>query len=275
MELFVYICPKIIMSLLKKIPQIVLCLLVSASYASPFMRCPKVNNALPNELIQFYANYAANSLFTFNFVDYHDKIPAQSTFLSEDAWRDYASLLIKTQFLAKIDKYHLISSAYFKKPADILSHQDKFWQVQVPIVVSLRSMNDVQRTPQNLTLTLQQTNQTPNYCGLQITHIKFQPLLKNNYMDNAVDTFFFPAYVKPQTLDANKINDLEIITAVNTWLVKHPASNSSKLTDSLFIIKKGMEGNTNFWKVQVSHNTFVKVTNDSGKPSEFNFKLKN
>ena len=127
--------------LLQKYLVLILLFLMTTAYSTPMSTC-KTGEPISNSVIEYYANSALNSIFSFNFIDYKEKIPSFNEYLNEDAWKEYLRVINDSHLSDDLIKEKLLVNAYFKTPAQVVNQNGKVWQVKAPIVINLQSATE-------------------------------------------------------------------------------------------------------------------------------------
>jgi len=253
------------------------------SYALPASLCKTGDKGeLDNTVIEFFANLSINSLFTFNFVNYKEQLSDNSDLLSSNAWAQYNDYLNKLTLLKQVVDQKLVLASYFKINAKVLSKNDNSWQINVPFILNSQSASNNTMMTINATMTLEQNNKQPINCGLQVTTIQFNPEIKTSFFKNlfGIGDINIPyqenapvAMAEVTDLKQPVMNDIAVITAANTWILKQNL-NPSLLNGPLIILQKGILQDKFAWKIKLNNATML-VTRSTSSPYGLDFKISN
>ena len=264
-------------------PCLILVFTTSMSYGLPFSLCKAGNkSALTDATIQYFANSTINSLFTFNFVNYN-KLPNQSHLLSVDAWNKYTDYLNQSGLLKAVVAKRLLIGSYFNSISEITSKKDGVWQVNDPFIFVSQSANHLDFQPLIATMTIVFNDKQTYDCGLTVTEIQFTPDISLSIFDK-IKSWMGSTQLPYQGINAiiqnpkdemdlkqPSISDTDVITAVNTWLIKQPNFKPSMLNAPLIIIQKGILQDRFAWKIQVNKDMTVLVTRNNNSPYGLDF----
>ena len=103
-----------------------------------------------------WANQAAISSFSYNFVNYTDELQAASTYFTPDGWQQFVQALNDSGNLDQVKNKKLIVSAVATRAPIILQKgilNGRFsWRIQMPILVTYQSASEF--TQQNIVVTM-------------------------------------------------------------------------------------------------------------------------
>lgn len=103
-----------------------------------------------------WANQAAISAFSYNFVNYRDELQASSGYFTSEGWQQFLDALQQSNNLAQVKAKKLIVSAVATRAPIILQKgvlNGRFsWRVQMPILVTYQSASEF--TQQNNVVTM-------------------------------------------------------------------------------------------------------------------------
>ena len=230
---------------------------MTTAYSMPMSLC-KTGEPLSNQAVEFYANSALNSIFSFNFVNYKEKVPSSNEYLNEDAWKEYIRFINNTQIANDMKIKKLIVSSYFKTPAQILNQTTRSWRVKAHIFINLQSAAEYVNARNTVTLEIVQDLGQSINCGLKIAHILFVPspsktiLLDTNFDDRyipykAIGESKLP--VNPNDLKQPVFDDTSLITAVNLWVLKQPNLDLSSFNHPITISQAGVLDDRYAWRL--------------------------
>ena len=111
---------------------------------------------MPTSALLLWANQAATSAFTYDFVNYRQALQGASEYFTPDGWRDFLNALTGSNNLnAVITKKLVVSSTATGAPVVLqqgLLNGTYAWRVQMPMVITYQSASQVAQ--QNATVTM-------------------------------------------------------------------------------------------------------------------------
>ena len=263
---------------LKLFSYLILILITSICYGLPFTLCKMGNKTeLTDATIQYFANATTNSLFTFTFINYKE-LSKQSHFLSSKAWGEYNDYLTKSGLLKNVATNQLVIGSYFITLAEIISNTGDTWKVNVPFIFVSKSASDVTFKPLIVTMSVAFNDKQTYDCGLKVTEIQFNPETSDSIFDkikSSLGSTQLPYQETNITIQKSEdiadlrqpiISDIDVITAVNSWLIKQANFTPSMLNAPLIIIGKGVMEDKFTWRVQVNKETTVLASRDNNSP---------
>lgn len=125
------------------------------------------------------ANQAAVSAFTYNFVNYRRQLADASNYFTPDGWQAFQSALDQSGNLKQVIAKKLVVSAV-ATGAPIILRQGLLnsrysWKVEIPLLVSYQSANEVSQHHLIVTMVLQRTQKYVGHNGVGIQQFMAHP----------------------------------------------------------------------------------------------------
>jgi Type-IV b secretion system, inner-membrane complex component len=249
---------------------------LSLAHAIPPSMCNNESKVkLTDKTATFYAQLSANLIFTFNFVSYNNILASASTFFDKSAWQQVNDYLKSSRLLALTKKNKLILSAFFNEKATILSQTANTWRIQVPLIISIQSASEKKTQKTTVTMDISYDKNQTTHCGLSVTKIKFNPPAKQSRLGKFKDFFgnnsiayqhstMSKSTVNKTDLTQPLMNDLEIITFANRWLLDN--KNKTQLDGPLIILQKGILNKRYTWRVRANKNQNMLLFRSNSNP---------
>ncbi len=126
-----------------------------------------------------WANQAAISAFTYNFVNYREELQAASGFFTPGGWREFLRALNDSNNLQAVTEKRLVVSAVATRAPTILEkgvlNGAYSWRIQMPVLVTYQSASEFSQQNNVVTILIQRISTLNSPRGIGISQFVVEP----------------------------------------------------------------------------------------------------
>ena len=129
-----------------------------------------------------WANEAAVTAYTYNFVDYKKALQAASQYFTPEGWKTFIAFLNSSGTLSKVINKKLLVTAVATGAPVIIEQQIMnrvyTWKVQIPLLITYQSPSQISHQPATVTMLITRTPTNIGTRGLGIKQFTISPAPK-------------------------------------------------------------------------------------------------
>lgn len=128
---------------------------------------------LSDEAVLQWANQAAISAFTYDFLNYNEQLFAVSEFFTSEGWAQFVAAIRESNSVEVVESQKLTVQAVAMRPP-IISKKGVVngiytWRIEMPLLLTYRSASEVEAKRNLLTLLVTRVPATESYKGIGIS----------------------------------------------------------------------------------------------------------